>query len=372
MNRSGEQFIKAKLQERIEYGLLRKLRLGEGLIDFCSNDYLGYARNNDTQIDTKGLSHGSTGSRLLNGNSLLAEQIEQELAEFHEAEAGLIYNSGYDANVGLFSCLPQRGDTVIYDELIHASIRDGIRLSFATNFSFFHNDLNNLENRLKLAKGNVYVVVESVYSMDGDFAPLQEINALCKSYQANLIVDEAHATGIFGKNGRGRVQELNLQNDVFARVHTFGKALGCHGAIVVGSNSLRDYQINFSRSFIYTTALPPSSLIQIKSAYQKLKVDDLNIHKIKSLIFYFIEKSTQLKAKGFEIIESQSPIQCIVIPGNEQVKSQSEKLRLSGFDVRPILSPTVKKGRERLRICLHAFNDDKQLDALISLLLLTN
>ncbi len=369
MNSASLKFIKAKLKERKESGSLRSLQVNAGLTDFCSNDYLGYAQSIVTTVDKNLQSHGSTGSRLLNGNSSLAEQLESQLAEFHGAEAGLIYNSGYDANVGLFSCLPQRGDTVIYDELIHASIRDGIRLSFANNFSFIHNDITHLENRLKIATGNIYVAVESVYSMDGDFASLKEIAELCNFYKASLIVDEAHATGIFGEKGSGRVQELNLEKMVFARVHTFGKALGCHGAIILGSTLLRDYLINFSRSFIYTTALPPSSLIQIKIAYEKLSFDDLNINKIKNLILYFRTKTICLKANGLEIIDSHSPIQCIVIPGNEQVKAVSEKLKQAGFDLRPILSPTVKKGRERLRICLHTFNDEKQVDELITLLL---
>ena len=369
MNSSSTQFIKAKLQERLESGSLRRLQVNDNLIDFCSNDYLGYAQVIETESLSKLLPTGSTGSRLLNGNSMLAESLESQLADFHGAEAGLIYNSGYDANVGLFSCIPQRCDTVIYDELIHASIRDGIRLSFANNFSFFHNDLIHLENRLKVATGNVYVAVESVYSMDGDFASLKDIADLCDFYKASLIVDEAHATGIFGEKGSGRVQELNLEKRVFARVHTFGKALGCHGAIILGSALLRDYLINFSRSFIYTTALPPSSLNQIKIAYERLSEDDLNIKKIKKLILYFRSQSIGLKANGLEIIDSHSPIQCIVIPGNEQVKAVSEKLKQAGLDLRPILSPTVKKNRERLRICLHTFNDQKQVDELITLLL---
>ncbi|MBL4654010.1 MAG: aminotransferase class I/II-fold pyridoxal phosphate-dependent enzyme, partial [Flavobacteriales bacterium] len=252
-----EQTLSDKLENRKGENALRSLKTVNGLIDFSSNDYLGFARDFAVLNHSVGVG-GSTGSRLLTGNSIEAEELEAFIAEYHNAEAGLLYNSGYDANIGLLSCVPQRGDTVIYDELSHASIIDGIRLSRAESFKFKHNNLEHLETRLKSAKGNVFVVVESVYSMDGDFSPLQELINLKQKFDFNLIVDEAHATGLFGKKGEGRCVELGIQNEVFARVHTYGKALGCHGAIVLGSETLRSYLINFSRSFIYTTALPIS------------------------------------------------------------------------------------------------------------------
>lgn len=236
------------------------------LIDFCSNDYLGFARSEKlTKHTTKENSklkntNGSGGSRLLAGNTSYAENLEAYISKFHNAEAGLIYNSGYDANVGLFSAIGQKGNTIIYDELIHASVHDGMKMSSATTYAFRHNDLKHLEERLKIAEGIIYVAVESVYSMDGDYALLKDISLLCKKYKANLIVDEAHSTGITSNGGKGRVQELNLEKEIFARVHTFGKGLGCHGAVVLGSNLLRDYLINFSRAFIYTTALPVKKL----------------------------------------------------------------------------------------------------------------
>src|SRR5207249_2240995 len=156
-----------------------------------------------------------------------------------------IFNSGYDANTGLLSCVPLRGDTIIYDYLSHASIRDGIRLSLALSFSFRHNDLEDLEKKLKMASGNIFVVTESVFSMDGDKAPLQQLINLCQQYHANVIVDEAHATGVIGNKGEGLVQALGLQKKCFARVHTFGKACGVHGAIILGTGILRHYLINF-------------------------------------------------------------------------------------------------------------------------------
>src|SRR4051812_34169388 len=179
------------------------------LIDFSSNDYLGLARSgvlkeaiNKELKKFPDYTNGSTGSRLLSGNSAYAEELEQWIADFHYAEAGLIFNSGYDANLGLFSCIAQRNDTILYDQLSHASIIDGIRLSFAASRAFQHNDLIDLEEKLKTAKGNIFVVVESIYSMDGDFAPLKELIELVEKYKAVIIVDEAHATGVFGKQGR--------------------------------------------------------------------------------------------------------------------------------------------------------------------------
>ena len=251
----NDDFLLKKLNERQEQNAFRRLLLPQGKTDLCSNDYLGIVRN---QLIEKQLGesahtayrHGSTGSRLLAGNYALVEETEKMLAAFHDAEAGLIFNSGYDANLGLLSCVPQRGDTIIYDYLSHASLRDGIRLSFAQSFSFKHNDLADLEKRLQAATGTIFVVTESVFSMDGDMAPLTAISDLCRQYGAHLIVDEAHATGVVGAKGEGLVQQLNLQTACFARVHTFGKAVGCHGAIVLGSDRLRNYLVNFCRSFI--------------------------------------------------------------------------------------------------------------------------
>ena len=203
----------------------------------------------------------------------------------------MLFNSGYDANLGLFSCVPQRGDTIIYDELIHASIHGrwppvvARRIILCSGTTI----LAHLEQRLKTAKGNVFVAVESVYSMDGDFAPLIEMVALCRQHHAHLIVDEAHATGIFGEQGQGRAVELGIENELFARVHTFGKALGCHGAVVIGSTALRDYLVNYARSFIYTTALPMHSLITIRAAYEYLQQEDW-VNSIAKKITFFKDK----------------------------------------------------------------------------------
>ncbi len=364
---NGKNGLQIFLNKRKSENRLRTLKVTKGLIDFCSNDYLGFARSSalKKRIEDELRNHpehllGSTGSRLLSGNISYAEELEHSIASFHHTEAGLIFNSGYDANIGLFSCIAQRTDTIIYDELSHASIIDGVRLSLGKSFKFMHNDLNDLEKKLKLASGNTFVAVESVYSMDGDFAPLRELVSLCNQYGAQLIVDEAHATGIFEEQGRGRVNEEGLEQEICARIHTFGKALGVHGAIILGSKTLRDYLINYARSFIYSTALPFHSFLAIKCAYDELQNPRFSNSGIHQLINYFRKK--------FTVHDSLSPIQRIIISGNDEVKKAAEHIQKNGFDVRPILSPTVPKGKERLRICLHAFNTEEQIDKLFDLI----
>jgi 8-amino-7-oxononanoate synthase len=357
-----EDFLRKKLNERKDQNTYRSLRLPENNIDFSSNDYLGIAKMSVVGHWSQRIGHqtGSTGSRLISGNYPLIEETEKQIAGFHEAETGLIFNSGYDANVGLLSCVPQRGDTVLYDYLIHASIRDGIRLSFAQAFSFFHNDLNDLEKKLKTATGNIFVITESVFSMDGDLAPLQEIITLCENYNAHFIVDEAHATGLIGEKGAGLVQHLGLQEKCFARVHTFGKALGCHGAIVLGSTILRNYLINFSRAFIYTTSLPEASVAAIGDTYQIFPTLHRERKHLQSLIAQF-----QNATIDFEKLKSSTPIQAVIIPGNDAVKKVAMRLQVNNLDVCAIVYPTVPKGSERLRIVLHAFNSNEELSKLI-------
>jgi len=361
-----------KLQEALDRRksefLFRSLQVNEGLIDFCSNDYLSFARSEKikesivkTLNDTSYLL-GSTGSRSISGNTNFAEALEKKIACFHHAEAGLLFNSGYDANVGLFSCIGSKGDTIICDELIHASIIDGCRLSHATRYRFAHNDLADLEKKLEHATGTIFVAVESVYSMDGDNANLKGLAELCERYNANLIVDEAHATGIFGVNGRGLVNALDLEDKVFARVHTFGKAMGCHGAIVLGSETLRNYLINFARSFIFTTALPLASLVTIQCAYDAMAKNDFDNKMLHDLIKRF--RANFKVPGGMYLIDSSSPIQSVVIKGNERTRSVSRQLQQKGFDVRAILSPSVPAGKERLRISLHLHNSAGEVDAL--------
>jgi 8-amino-7-oxononanoate synthase len=239
-----------------------------------------------------------------------------------------------------------------------------MRLSFAKTFGFSHNDCGDLERRLgQVSGGMVFVVTESVFSMDGDMAPLVEMVELCRRYGAHLIVDEAHATGVVGPAGAGLVQELGLEAGCFARVHTFGKAVGCHGAVVLGSERLKSYLVNFSRSFIYTTALPPAAVRAIAVAYGLLP----SMEEQRSLLRGLIARFTAVPLP-YQRVESMTPIQVVIIPGNAAVKRVAGMLQDSGLDVRPILSPTVPAGSERLRIVLHAFNTEEEVNKISRLI----
>lgn len=361
-----EHFLHKKLQERRHAQAFRQLKLTDGMVDLCSNDYLGIVKNNLLEdkiaLYCERPKHGSTGSRLLSGNYALAEEAENLIAAFHQSEAALLFNSGYDANVGLLSCVPQKGDTILYDHLCHASIRDGIRLSFAQSFSFKHNDVEDLRKKIQSATGEIFIVTESVFSMDGDLAPLQHLIDSCEQRNCHLIIDEAHATGIIGERGEGLAPHLQLHQRCFARVHTFGKALGCHGAAVLGSAALRDYLVNFSRPFIYTTALPEVSVAAICASYNIFP----NLTQERTHLQQLANSFQNAAANSqYSILQSNTPIQGIVIPGNDAVKQVAASLQKKGLDVRPILYPTVPKGSERLRVVLHSFNMMEDVEKVI-------
>ena len=367
------QKLQTKLHLRIENNSLRSLNQNQQWIDFSSNDYLGFAQSEEIfdktheYLISKNIKHnGSTGSRLLSGNHALYKTLEAQLARNHKASAALVYNSGYDANLGLLSCIPQRTDIILFDKLSHASIRDGMQLSNAKLIGFEHNDLTQLEQKLikirqqKQFLNEIYVVTESVFSMDGDSPDLITMANMCSQYDAKIIVDEAHALGVFGL---GMVQKLDLQDKVFARVMTFGKALGCHGACVLGSNTLKQYLLNYSRPFIYTTALPPHSLATILMAYNSLSTD---IEKqLADKIKYFKNICRQLKLSHY-FIKSDSSIQSCVISKNERVKSIAEYLQSNNYDVKAILSPSVAIGQERLRFCIHNFNKNSEIKQVLN------
>ena len=355
------------------------------LTDFASNDYLGWSQSelifdetHQLLLDRNIKNNGATGSRLLSGNHQLYTETEGFIARFHQSESALIFNSGYDANVGFFSSVPQRGDLILYDELCHASIRDGIQLSKAKAYKFNHNDFEDLEKRLTVchterSRGaffEIYIITESVFSMDGDSPNLEELVTLCEKYNCFLVIDEAHALGVFGDLGEGLFQSQGLQDKVFARIMTFGKGLGCHGAAILGSQELKSYLINFARSFIYTTGLSPHSVATILMAYQKLKTEKEAIENLRNNIQFFNQEKMLFGLKPL-FVYSKSAIQCAIIPGNEKVKSIANQLQNNGFDVKPILSPTVPEGQERLRFCLHSFNSQKEISEVLQFLALS-
>jgi 8-amino-7-oxononanoate synthase len=360
-----DTFLDKKLTERISGNFLRSLSVKNGLIDFCSNDYLGIASHKLLQEEAAvQFAHGSKGSRSLAGNSKLAEDTEDMIANFHDGASALLFNSGYNANTGILGSVPQRGDIILYDALSHASIRDGIRLSQAQSFSFAHNHMPDLEAKLRqfpaTKERNIFIATETVFSMDGDFAPVASLVNLCSEYGAHLIIDEAHAIGVIGEKGEGLVQKLGLQEQVFARIYTYGKAPGCHGAAIVGSHKLRSYLINFARSFIFTTALPETAIRAIAASYDIFPGMKKEREKLKNLIDFF-----QAQDLPYKKLQSNTPVQGVIIPGNSEVKSVAAILETNGFDIRPILYPSVSKGKERLRISLHAFNTESQLSQVI-------
>ncbi len=378
-----EQFPKkllTKLSEREDNNALRSLPKSNRLVDFSSNDYLGLAKNEEIFHHSMKLlkehsliRNGASGSRLLSGNHLLYTKLEKRLCDFHEVESALVFNSGYDANIGFFGTVPQRGDVVFYDEFIHASIRDGIQLGKAKSYKFKHNDLEDLKRKCNTERSRssqeveFYIVTESVFSMDGDSPDLVAMAKFCKSNNYHLVVDEAHAIGVYGKNGEGLVQEMGLQDQVFARIITFGKAIGCHGAAILGSNVLKNYLINFARSFIYTTGLPPHSIATIIAAYANLTSSGNPRQKLQENIQFFNLEVEQLGLQE-RFIKSNSAIHCCVVPGNNKVKSVSQTIRNKGYDVRPILSPTVPTAKERLRFCVHSYNSTREIKEVLRLL----
>ncbi len=372
--------LQIKVEERNAVKAMRKLKSSSGLIDFSSNDYLGFSSSskifdNTAQLlkDKNHQINGATGSRLLSGNYSLYQEAESKIANIHKVESALIFNSGYDANIGFFSAIPQRGDLIFYDESIHASIRDGISMSNAKSYKFKHNDIQDLKvivdrirNSSKLNKEDspeIYIITESVFSMDGDSPDLIELSNFCTEIGAYFIVDEAHALGVFGL---GLIQQLSLEDKVFARLVTFGKGLGCHGAAFLGTKDLKKYLINFARSFIYTTALPPHSVGTIITAYDEL-ISSKSSEKLQENIQLFKSEIINKKMKSY-FVASDSAIQSCIISGNDTVIDISLKLKEHGFDVKPILSPTVKLGQERLRFCLHSYNTEEEILRLIHLL----
>ncbi|KAE8149179.1 pyridoxal phosphate-dependent transferase [Aspergillus avenaceus] len=365
--------------------------LSESSVDFSSNDFLSLSTS--PAFRTRFLAHlqqapafypfASGGSRLLDGNSTYAEDLEKFIADFHRAPNGLLFNSGFDANVGILSCVPQPGDVIVHDELIHASAREGMRLSRAgKRVKFAHSSPESLEEVLKsqikadplIANGtrNVFIVVESVYSMDGDIAPLREflqvVDTLLPQGNGYFIVDEAHATGAFGPRGAGVVQELGVEDRIFIRVHTFGKALASHGAIVLCCSDTRDYLINYARSLIYTTALGFPFLACIRTAYELLSEGETKPlqRKLQQLIMYLRTRLGDLGSWDPSVFEVDhfpgSPIFSLRSPLPRQLAATCQK---QGFIVRAIMAPTVPSGKERVRVCLHAGNTMEQIDGLV-------
>ncbi|KAH8671965.1 pyridoxal phosphate-dependent transferase [Tricladium varicosporioides] len=392
MSQSGKDLtstLQSHLTRRKTKSSLRTLTLAPpNSTDFSSNDFLSLStspllkssfltelsNNPDFRL-------GSGGSRLLDGNSSYAENLESSIAEFHNAEAALLFNSGYDANTGFFSCIPQEGDVVLWDEKCHASCRVGIDLSRASlSLPFAHNSVSDLRTKLlklckqdesfKTGRKNVFVAVESLYSMDGDLAPLKDIvecvEDMLQEGNGYVIVDEAHSNGIYGEKGRGIVCALGLERRVFARLNTFGKGLGCSGATILCSKVTREYLINYAKPLIYSTSMSFPSLAAIKVAYEIMKEGrtEALIQHLRFLTRHFHSHLLNIPPTPLLTIPEvlpESPIFALMTPTPRNLARFCQE---GGFMVRPIVSPTVAKGTERVRVCLHAGNSYEEVESL--------
>ncbi len=346
----------AELKQLEDAGNLRKLREScpSDIIDMSSNDYLGLNKNREIYEDfmesflNKKYRFGSTSSRLLSGNAAEYSELEQLIGNCYGKEASLVYNSGYHANIGVIQAIAGKNDLIIADKLVHASIIDGAKLSKADFIRFRHLDYKHLEIILKRHRNNyrnVIIVSESIFSMDGDIADLGKLIDLKERFDCLLYIDEAHAIGVRGRAGLGCSEEFNHINSIDFIIGTFGKALASIGAFVVCNSVFREFLINHSRSFIYTTALPPVNLAW--NVYIFKRLPDFS-KKRETLIELSVQFSRLLG------LESESHIVPVVIGENRKTTDVSELMRLSGFNVMPIKHPTVAKGKARLRFSLNA------------------
>lgn len=357
--------LQNELQRRVESNTFRKLAVNDFAFDFYSNDYLGLGR-----FVAKDANHNESflsGARLISGNSTSHVCLEDYLSQKSNKEA-LLFNSGYAANTGVVSTLPGKNDLILFDEHIHASFKDGFRLSLAKSFRFKHNDLDDLTNKIVRYSSdfeNIFVVVESLYSMQGDFAPLNDLVKLSKKYNLLLVVDEAHATGIFGKNGLGCLEQQGLLNDVFLSILTFGKGMSAMGAAVLSNSLVKSYLINFSRPFIYTTASSPLIVNDVFNKFNFAKINVLQIELQKN-IRYFRKKI----GDSFNILSDEtSPIQCLTFTNKTNLLRLEGTLQNKGYGVKAIVSPTVPDGQECLRLTFHATNTFEEINGLVEILI---
>jgi len=340
-------------------------------INLCSNDYLGLAEHPELREAVErglqaGLRAGATGSRLLSGQVSGWAELEEEFAEFAGTEAALFFGSGYAANLGMLAAIVGPDDVVYSDMLNHASLIDGMRLSGARKVIYAHLNLNALEDRLKEDAGAPWrrvIVTESVFSMNGDVTPLREMAALAEKYDAAMIVDEAHATGVYGPEGRGLAAEAGILPQVLATLHTCGKALGSAGAFVCGPAALKEHLINHARTFIFSTALPPYFAEQIRTALRLAMGMDRERETLKKRAGAMIRA---LRKEGFDTANSNSQIVPVILGTNENTLEAAAHLQKEGFAVRGIRPPTVPAGQSRLRLSLTAKIAEEDLTRLVS------
>jgi 8-amino-7-oxononanoate synthase len=338
---------------------------GKRLLNLSSNNYLGIAGHpllkKGAMEAVERLGCGATASRLIAGNFDLYALAEKELADFKNREAALLFNSGYAANMGIIASLVTRGDLIISDELNHASIIDGIQLSKADCIRYPHRDLGSLETALAKAKGykRKLIVTDTVFSMDGSLAPLPEIVALKEQYGAILMIDEAHAGGIFGEHGRGVAELYGVAERVEVNMGTLSKAFGCAGAYVAGKKVLIDYLQNKARNLIYTTGLPPAVIGSIRSALQVVQADKWRREQV---LLKAARMRERLQAAGFNLLDGQSQIIPVIIGDNETTLEFSRRLMEAGILAVGIRPPTVPANLARIRLTVMATHREQDLE----------
>lgn len=363
--------IEKLLKERKENNLLRVLSPRNEGLDFSSNDYLGLSNHprlkEAARIAVDKFGTGSSASRLLSGDTPLHHELEDKAARFKGKESALLFNSGYQANVGIISALLGKGDAIFSDKLNHASIIDGMLLSGADIFRFHHNDSVHLEFLLeKHARRfrNCLIVTETVFSMDGDLAPIGELVKLKEKYNCRIMVDEAHATGIFGKNGTGMAEESVMTERIDFIMGTFSKALGSFGAYLACSEQVKSYLINTCRSFIYSTSLPPSVIAANIESLELVQEEHFRRKELLQNADYF---RNELKGLGLEV-RGSSQIVPLILGESEKAITLSTRLQERGYRVLPIRPPTVPAGEARLRFSLNYEHSKEMLGELIDVI----
>ncbi len=360
------------LDALLRRGRLRALAPRRG-VDFASNDYLGLAESPELRAAAvaaleRGVPVGAGGSRLLRGNHPEHEALEAEAARFFGTESALFFGGGFVANTAIFSTLPQRGDLIVFDELIHASAHDGMRMSKAETRAAKHNDAQAFDDAIKdwRARGGTgqpWIAVESLYSMDGDRAPLDDLASVARRHEAMLVIDEAHATGVYGAEGRGLGAHLEGQAEVIS-LHTCGKALGVMGALVLSSTTIRDFLVNRARPFIYATAPSPLVAATVRAALDLAKRQPERRERLHALVDF---AGRELRAKTC-IAPSESQIQPVIVGADARAVELANVMQARGYDIRAIRPPTVPEGTARLRLTITLNTDQAALAEVIAAL----
>ncbi|WP_100403836.1 8-amino-7-oxononanoate synthase [Bacillus sp. FJAT-42315] len=372
------EWLGSRLDETKASNLYRQLRTmstaprserimeGQSQLVFSSNDYLGLANERCLVYAAETILHefgvGSSGSRLTTGHTEWHQKLEERIANFKKTEAALLFSNGYLANIGVLSSLPEKGDVILSDQFNHASIIDGCRLSKANTVVYDHINMSHLEQRLQETQvyERRFIVTDGVFSMDGTIAPLDQIMSLAKQYEAFVIVDDAHGTGVLGENGRGTSEFFNVQPDVM--IGTLSKAVGTEGGFVAGSKMLIDFLLNHARTFIFQTSIPPAICAASYVAFELIEQGQV---KRQQLFAKIIEIKTSLEEMGFIVTGDDTPIIPIIIGENDVALTFAKKLTESGIYAPAIRPPTVPAGESRIRLTVTADHTDEDIQTLL-------